>query len=265
MRRHTIEEYRSHLVRSAAKIFEESPDLPVRMEKICALFKVDVMYSGEVPRAKAYLRLEPGFQNNVKILLPEERMGQSHERFCIGHELAHLLLWRMHKAVPHGNSEYWQFEEICDEFARRLLMPESAVRQVLSENGSDAGALLRDSYRLANLAKAPWAQSARRISETEKRVNFFRIKPHKDERLRILFSTVPQQKERRRFIPIGTAFHESMIALLRKPAARAIEGNFLIINAHDLVGAKVPSFANACGGAALKGPRSDIRLAVIVE
>lgn len=261
----TIQHYRSSLAANALSIFGHSPKLPVHIEQVCALLKVGIVYSDEVAKFKAYLCVEHERDKIAKILLPPHRAGSPYERFCIAHELAHLFLWRVYRAVPHGSSEYWQFEEICDEFARTLLMPEVEVRRRIAADSCHAAALLKESYRLANLAKAPWTQSAHRISEIEERASFFRIEPQADGRLRIMVSTLPRRKERGRFVSSSTPFHEAMVALLREPPGRLSEDNVLTISPAIMASSNVPSFAGASECAAVKGPYGGVRLAMITD
>lgn len=262
MKRETIQRYRCALADNALGIFGHSPNLPVCFERICALLKVEIVYSDKVPENKAYLQKENERDEIAKVLLPPSGAGSPYERFCIAHELAHLLLWRIYRAVPHGSSEYWQFEDICDEFARSLLMPEVEVRHWLAAEPRHATTLLKASYRLANLAKAPWAQSAYRISEIEHRASFFRIKPQVDGRLRILVSTLPSRKERGRFVSSGTSFYEAMVALLREPPGRLTKDNIRAISPDLMASSNVPSFADCRECVAVKGPHEDVRLAM---
>ena len=262
MKSETIQRYRCALAANASSLFDHSPNLPVCFERICAFLKAEVVYSDKVARNQAYLRKENKRGEFAKILLSPSGLGSPYERFYIAHELPHLLLWRIYKAVPHGSSEYWQFEDICDEFARTLLMPEVEVRHRLAAEPRHATTMLKASYRLANLAKAPWAQSAYRISELEHRASFFRIKPQGDGRLKILVSTLPRHKESGRFISLGTSLHEAMVALLREPPARLTKENMHAISPDIMASSNVPSFTNCRECVAVKGPHRDIRLTI---
>jgi hypothetical protein len=61
-----------------------------------------------------------------------------HERFTIAHELGHYLLLRHADFRPQRRAEYWLGEEICNQFASRLLIPTILVTQD-SEPTSAAG------------------------------------------------------------------------------------------------------------------------------
>jgi hypothetical protein len=50
-----------------------------------------------------------------------------HERFTIAHELGHYLLLRHANFRPQRRAEYWLGEEVCNQFASRLLIPTNLV------------------------------------------------------------------------------------------------------------------------------------------
>jgi Zn-dependent peptidase ImmA (M78 family) len=63
--------------------------------------------------------------------VPDERGERA--RFTVAHELAHVLADLAGVARPATKPEYWALEQLCDEAAGRLLMPESYLRPVLVE------------------------------------------------------------------------------------------------------------------------------------
>lgn len=47
------------------------------------------------------------------------------DRFSIAHELAHVLCDRRGVGQPRRKTEYWRLEDLCDEMANRILIPET--------------------------------------------------------------------------------------------------------------------------------------------
>jgi len=141
-------------------------------------------------------------ETDVRILLPEmdlKAASQSRssrtlgmytptERFVIAHELGHLILLRNGAPKPFGASEYWKLEEVCNDFARRLLINEEAINERLGRGDYSASSLLKICAGLALDAKVPWSAAAYRISESLPDTGFFRLEP-KQYGLKIVVST----------------------------------------------------------------------------
>jgi hypothetical protein len=117
-----IQELRDHLRSWAEQLTADSLHPPVLVGKICTTLGVDVAKRESVPLHKAYLSVDPTRERPALILLPVKQIG-SFERFCIAHELAHYLLILGFSATPRDENEYWKHEELCDDFARHLLVP----------------------------------------------------------------------------------------------------------------------------------------------
>lgn len=76
-------------------------------------------------------------------------------RFHVAHEIGHALLLREFGALPLGGSEYWQHENLCDFFARRLLLPDVALDHLTGYDCRDARSVLLEIHRLARQYQVP--------------------------------------------------------------------------------------------------------------
>jgi Zn-dependent peptidase ImmA (M78 family) len=124
-----LAQFRSELRGWAAELSSSSVKLPVFVSSICKRLGVSVARRGSVPRYKAYLSINPVKGPSAIILLPDKEIG-SFERFCVAHELAHYLLFKLYKAKPISQNEYWRHEKICDEFARHLLILDKHLARI---------------------------------------------------------------------------------------------------------------------------------------
>jgi hypothetical protein len=97
------------------------------------------------------------------------------ERFVVAHEVAHLLLHRHGALRPATKGEYWQTEFLCDDFARRLLIGDQAVRMTIPSGAPNATTLIDISTKLANSARVPWSVAAHRLADHLQSVGFLRL------------------------------------------------------------------------------------------
>lgn len=139
------------------------------------------------------------------------------ERFVIAHELGHLVLHRNGGKHPSGPSEYWRIERLCDEFARRLLIPDESIPKLTPENGASALEQLRASVLLSQKGAVPWSAAARRISETQEGVFFFRLDPMRSGGFKVVVSTRPHHRGIGQHITPGTALCETLSERLLGP------------------------------------------------
>jgi hypothetical protein len=238
----------------------ESAAFPVNLGKLCAELGVRLVHKDGIPRFNAYLAKAGSNWESAVIFLPNEGFGTPYERFCIAHEIAHLLLFRELVARPSTESQHWQMEELCDTFARNLLVPESAMQRYLTER--EPISTLHAAFALSKAAKVPWVQAALRISELQSDVFFLRLALPPNERAKILASTFPRQKERGRLIDEGTEF----VRFLRSIISSHPVWEPIYLNSNILNTSKVPSFSDALEAAVVlrkSGTTADAYLAVI--
>jgi hypothetical protein len=252
---------RRQLLMSFAQAFaRENTRYPVNLGKLCADLGVRILHKDGIPRFKAYLADAGSNWENAVIFLPPEGSGSAYERVCIAHEIAHLLLFRELAASPSTESQHWQLEELCDDFARKLLVPDSAVEQHLSSR--EPISTLRTAFALSQASKVPWILAALRISELQSDVFFLRLELIPNKRTKIVASTFPRQKERGRLIDEDTA----LVKLLRSMNISQSAWEPMYLDWKILCSSNVPSFSDALEAAvALRknGANAHAYLAVI--
>lgn len=84
------------------------------------------------------------------------------ERFTVAHELGHALLESSCAIRPSRASEYWALEEVCHEFAAKMLMPTEFVKRVVPSSPS-ASEFLIAVERTAAACRASITAASRRL------------------------------------------------------------------------------------------------------
>jgi hypothetical protein len=253
-----FEQYRSSLLDSALRL-AQGLDYPVPLRPICRQLKVHGIRRERLESAKSVLidaRVRPVIILNTSLSStnsPKARFNGL-ERFVIAHELGHLVLHQSGGKTPSGTSEYWKIERLCDEFARKLLIPDKPVRELVAETELSALDLLRASLFLSKRCAVPWSAAAHRLSEIRKEVIFFRLEPMSTSGFKIVVSTLVDDRGIGKHIKPGTALCE------------ALSGQHLrnrLVN--DLASTKLSGIAgitNIASGAVYPSPRG-LHLAVL--
>jgi len=147
------------------------------------------------------------------------------ERFLVAHELGHLLLHRSKFPNPNGKSEYWQTEAICDDFARRLLIPDAVMIETISGDPGRASNRLILASEIARLARVPWSTSASRLAGWEKsRIAFFRVVQHERGGYKVVSSTLKHKRGIGQLIKPGTLLWEELSKIDVSKTAVVVEG-----------------------------------------
>lgn len=144
----------------------------------------------------------------VRVILPQDthytlQAGPSnYDRFCVAHELAHLLLYREFSAQPIDQASYWKHESICDEFARTLLIPDEYLER-LSEQEIDVHAL----RRAAEAVKVPIMHVARRVTKAIPHLSFFQLQRQNSDKWKVLASSLDGSRSTGRIISNVLSFN----------------------------------------------------------
>jgi hypothetical protein len=104
---------------------------------------------------------------DVVIRRPKGRSQQhltDRERFTVAHEIAHYLIEARVDVRPRSGGEYWRLEEVCNEFASRLLLPDSFVEETTGDIEASAERTLSAVNELAKRARVSHEVVARRLS-----------------------------------------------------------------------------------------------------
>jgi hypothetical protein len=176
----------------AADLRSGQPRVPVLLRSICDQLGIKVYRDGQVPDGKAYLAWDRRTQAAPTILLPTKR-NDRWDRFCAAHELGHYFLVTRHDWIPVGHKAYWQTEDLCDHFARKLLLPDEEI-PVWFSGLKGAAAYLTKCDEIAELTITPWKEAATTISSIFP-VIFFGVES--SDRLggmRVSSSSLPQRR-----------------------------------------------------------------------
>jgi hypothetical protein len=261
-----LKEFRSQLIDWAAELAAPSETLPIRLRDICKHLGVIVTRRESVPRFKAYLSIDPTKKSAATILLPHKTIG-GFERFCVAHELAHYLLFATHKAVPESQSEYWMHEEICDEFARNLLLPDRHLRDSVGTIATGPAGVLGLCRDLAQLAWVPWIQTAIRITEAKPEAIYIRVARDAD-RLKICSTSLPRQQGRNRVIQKKWPIYRAIMGLLDEAERSGGRIEYDVskdIRDRDPIGTLLGVGAVSLAAEAQGGQTIDVKLAVRIE
>ena len=207
----TLDDLRSHLRSWAEELNARVSEPPVLVRDICSSLGVFIEKKDTVPQYKAYLSVDPFKDHSALILLPSKEIG-NFERFCIAHELAHYLLLVLFSALPQNKSEYWKHEELCDDFARCLLVPTRYVSQRLHDENASATRYLHLCGEISQSARVPWIQVAHRIAELRPNVTYLRCQRLPSNAFKLVATTHPRRKGRGTLVKkdtkLWTAFNE---------------------------------------------------------
>jgi IrrE N-terminal-like domain len=194
---------------------------------VCARLGVGMTRSPHVTRAHARIANSGG---KPTILLAADASSQSlssWDRFLVGHELGHFILYTEHNAKPLGKSEYWKHEALCDAFARWLLVPATALQEKLNLAPSDAISRLAFSCELADEARIPWPAAALAICDRVGGLAFFRVGDLRRSRLKVDFSTLPAKKGIHTRIDQESPAGRALVAIQAGSPARGLDGGAL--------------------------------------
>jgi hypothetical protein len=209
--------YQIELREWAVALQGPTPKVPVPIMEICNELGVTLKRRNSVGRFKSYLSIDPSSSNPASILLPTATMpaapweNSKFERLCIAHELAHYFLLRKYKLAPRTNSEYWQHEVICDDFARHLLLPDSYLVSKTGSTPPKLSAYLSLCNELEDIAEIPWIHAGVRIGEITNKIAYIKCTARRRDRETIfIFSTtsLPKRRGVRASIKKGLALYD---------------------------------------------------------
>jgi hypothetical protein len=227
-----FERYKSILEESAYLLAGSySRSVPIR--PICRQLGISGVRRGRLEAAKSLL-VDAGLRPTIILNTLEGESSKEgftrYERFLIAHELGHLVLHQHGAKNPFGPNEYWKVEKLCDEFARRLLIPDQVVRRLLGQTRPTALQRLHAVHEVVITCGVHWAAAASRVSELTNDTVFFRLAATPAGAFRIVVSTDPQKRGIRQLIKPGTSLHEALAGSGKTKVndkLREIEGELL--------------------------------------
>lgn len=249
---------------NAARRISDAKYLPVDVDKLCNQFNVKVHRTNKKLESDKALLIVTN--KGTEIHLSINREGYTNrERFMIVHELGHLILDRDFGINPLGKSEYWKHEDLCDYFARIVLLPDNFLKKSMKNTINTPSQRLGLIAFLAKSALVPWAAAAYRVTDFDESIFFFEFEVTtsnnriKGQEFRATVSTLPDKKYQ------GTKLSSNnklgCILAQIKDKKRPLILDHSLFQDHDL-GEKFPIFLKAQAGAALKSPHNKIHIAI---
>jgi hypothetical protein len=128
-----LEQRRAWLLRCAGKLTEAcSVERPINLLDILAKCNVQVELRSKRDLSADGGSVERTTEGKLRIALETgvfkpELLG-TRDRFTIAHELGHILLIQKFNWTPSHGSDFFHCEELCNEFASNLLVPERVFK-----------------------------------------------------------------------------------------------------------------------------------------
>lgn len=223
--------------------------------------KIRKTYSKDYKNASLVLA-PSGYEISLPCPSRENSKFSSFQRFLLAHELGHVLLEREFSATAASEGDYWQFEELCDYFARAVLLPEAYIKSKLGKTEASPRDRLGLTNFIANNTSVPWPAVAHRVVEFDKQFALFRVeilpsllaKP----KLVIDVSTLKDKALQRCEFSDDNELGRLIYQMGKK--------SFLLLQKavfeHPTVTKKFPSFSSALRGGAYKANQNEVRLIV---
>lgn len=238
------------LVQAADAISKDSK-LPIALPPICHDLGVTVERA-DTGNARALLL---NARTKPRIVLNRQYASGTAlspwERFLVAHELGHLVLHRYGIARPKTPNQYWKTEELCDAFARALLLPERLAVLPLREQGYERIVkYFQIAQEFRKTAHVDWATAVARLADWDNRVSFLRLQKDEGGRYVVRFTTLPKRQEIGRKPDAAAAFFDKLD--LCRPA-----------DCSSAVKAAIPSLENSTA-VAVRVRSSDVRIGSIL-
>lgn len=201
------------ILTNAARDLTRGESLPINIEHICARLEVEhernlLDYSRAHLTGKSKINLPTS---------PESEYFSAKDRYLIAHEIGHIVLVELCSATPLGKSQYWQFEDLCNGFARQLLIPQEAIPN-LPKSISSPREALSFSSDLAREAFVPWPTAAWRLTELFSEFALLDIFVRRQRGtlvMKINASTLPRKQLQQKTLDIQKGLGKMLIPLTR--------------------------------------------------
>lgn len=239
-----------------------SPVPCVDIENLCRKLRVEVVRATGEKNKDGYLT-QTG--NSYKISISRENAEKKEytpsERFIIAHEIGHLLLIRKFSLNPKDEGDYWQIENLCDYFARKLLLPNDYMAEKINKIKLDLRNILGLTNAIAKETHAPWPAIAHRIVEFEPALAFFKVTISYSNKKPIFLmnmSTLHNKKIQNTKFSIDNELGRLLTSIDKKSSLYFDKTVFQ----NSSINKKFPSFATALEGLAYRSGDREIQLII---
>ncbi|QNA84940.1 ImmA/IrrE family metallo-endopeptidase [Sphingomonas sp. So64.6b] len=216
---------------------------PILLKDICASLNITVLRRQSVPKGKAYLSWDRTSLERPQIHLPLTR-HKTWDRFCAAHEIGHFFLIDKFDYIPTSRESYWKTEELCDYFARSLLIPKELIKNDLDLNTHEQ--IISTCDHISETAYVPWLQTAKRISENVPRVALFTFR-WEDSVLKTTGSSLKGHKGRFRELSQETEAYRRIKWVFESTAP----ANIFSIDLNEFNGSKFGDFLKKIGAGSI--------------
>lgn len=164
-----------YLASEAVRLTDGYARLPIPIGRVSYEQGMIIERKSNIGAFKAYMTLPKQPNDWAKVTLPSRQFTASsqvspYDRFCIAHELAHLLIFRKTSFIPSDKRMYWKHEAICDEFARTILLPARFIDHLMAYDR------LSMIDALCVSANVSWMVAAKRAAFQNHQLSFFIVK-----------------------------------------------------------------------------------------
>jgi IrrE N-terminal-like domain len=157
----------------------ETRDLPLDLLGLCRELGVGFrVAAADGPRRGALMRRGAAWEVVLMRRDPHPAAISPQERFTIAHELGHYMLMHQMAFSPQRRADYWLGEDLCNQFASRLLIPDRLLNCL--DEPKSAAELARAVIGVANSAGVTFEPAARAVASrlaTPVAIGMFRLDP----------------------------------------------------------------------------------------
>jgi hypothetical protein len=205
--------------------------VPLDVSKFCKEMAIGVS-EGAIPGKARAVVLQGAGGIEIRIQC-DGTMSPVRRRFLIAHELGHIVLQRHCAASPVGHSDYWQHEQLCDDFAGKLLVPDELLRKFFHQRPSSIIGLLARTNQLAQVALVPWQTAANRVSEIYPRTGLFVARrtggtSDRTNQIKVVSSSLPRKTGQGRTLSAETTLGMALDKLVRPRSIMSLDSCHLI-------------------------------------
>lgn len=170
---------------------------PLALQPVCRELCVEIVRTDKMKGHAEVRRKQGVFEVRIGNTWRGEEIRHEMARYLVAHELGHVLLEVRGGVAATSKSEYWQLEDLCDDFARAILVPDSAVELVIAKYPSTVALALTGVQDLATEAQVPWAVAAHRVSQFLKNEIVFLTLQFQSaaQKLEVVSTSLPRKKE----------------------------------------------------------------------
>jgi hypothetical protein len=252
---HKHEEIYWGVLSEVARSLTGGADLPIDVKDLCARLNVIITRANVSGNKALLVNTARGAEIRIPPSTNVAGTSISRERFMIAHELGHLILERHCGVRPLGISEYWRHEQLANNFAAMLLVPDRIVKANITHEYRSPE-LMTLTRKMAVQAQVMWINVGYRVSRFEPRASFFNIIRSENGEFRVLHTTVTRGYKKK--IPEASD-------LGKKLADLTGDAKEVTLDDSVLTKALIPSSGRQLEGTATPPVRNTIHVAVLSE